>query len=199
MKGWAEHYDRLLDAAMDCETVARLLSHEVIPQQLSDRARVECRTMRMEGNVPVWIYYSGTVVHDLTQREEFFGTAVPTSIEITEPLTAEELEYFDDWGERYGCPWPYVHGMWNAAIGERNAVKRAHPQLRALYDKMRACMIQWTAAIVREPVDDLEYIERNYVDGEPYSEIRYTREPMTHPTPAVWEPDSDSTDEMGWD
>ena len=43
MKGWAEHYDRLLDAAMDDETVVRLLAREDIPKQLSDHARVECR------------------------------------------------------------------------------------------------------------------------------------------------------------
>ena len=124
---------------------------------------------------------------------------VPHGIEIEESLTVKERAHFDEWDERYGCPWPYVHGMWNAAIGERNAVKCAHPQLRALHDKTRACMIQWNAATLREPVDDLEYIERNYVDGELYSEIRYTREPMTHPMHAAWEPDSDSSDEMDWD
>ena len=89
--------------------------------------------------------------------------------------------------------------MWNAAIGERNTVQCVHPQLRTLHDKKRAFDMQRDAAIVREPVDDLEHIERNYVDGELYSLIRYTRGPMAHPIYADWEPASDSSDEWGWD
>ena len=169
-KAWAEQCDRLSSSIMHPEIDVRLLAHEAAPAQLSGCAKVTCRAMRMEGAMPVWIYYEGSAAQYLEQCEAVFGAAEPSQVEILEKPTDEELQCLDKWEERYVCPWPYVSGPW---VGSR---KRAHPQLRALYDKLRAFATQWGAAIVGEPVGVRDYVIRCYLDGQRSSEMRYHQE-----------------------
>ena len=180
MKGWSEQYGRLSSTVMYPEIDVRLLAHEDIPRQLSDRTKITCRAMRREGAMKVWIYYEGTVAQYLQQRQAVFGSAAPTQLEIMEKPNDEELQYLDKWEERYECPCPYVSGPW---VGSR---KRAHPHLRTLYDKLREFAMQWDAAIVGEPIEEADYIIRCYLDGQRSSEMRVHREDVDDDSDDDW-------------
>ena len=205
-KAWAEQYDRAPATVMLTHAMIYLLPHEEIPQHLSDGAKVTCKALRIVDGVQTWIYYNGTVAQYLSQREAIFGTAVPTSMKICEPLTREERSYIYDWDDRYVCPWPFVDGEWRPGYHARappTMPRTAHPQLRGLYERYRTFFRQWEAAVEHEPFDgDFSYVVRNYYGGELHSQIAHMREP--NPLQALLDPptdesDGDSTDEWDWD
>ena len=172
-EAWARQCQRLPDSNMRLEVCVELLAGEGLPDNLSDRARIQCKVVRMEGVHTLYIDYSATTAQYLAQREALFGTSEPCSIRVKDFLTDEELEYLSMWRERYGCPWPYVHGGWNASANERYVDWRAHEELRPLRHKECEHFRKWCAAAHRGPDEDEYYIRRFYVDGALNSEVRY--------------------------
>ena len=171
-EAWARQYQRLPDSSMRVGVCMRLVADEDLPDHLSDHARIRCKVVRMEGEHVLYINYSGTTALYLAQREALFGTSVPSSIMVNDHLTDEELEYLSMWRGRYGCPWPFVHGEWNASINERYVDWRAHEELRALRREECEHFRKWCNAAHRGPDEDEYYIRWFYVDGALKSEVR---------------------------
>ena len=173
-KAWAEQHGRLFDAAMLRQMTVHLLPHDDIPQHISGGAKIQCKAMRIVGGVRMWINYHGTVAQYTSQREEIFGTSMPTSLAIEEPLTDEEQAYLYEWDDRYTCPWPYIAGQWR----HYRMPRRVHPQLIGLYDRYKEVYAQWEEAVEYEPYDgDFNYVVRNYYNGELHTQIAHMREP----------------------
>jgi hypothetical protein len=182
-KLWAEKYGRLASIVPFDYVELHLMDHEGIPPQLTIRAQVFCRAVRMDGPLPVRIHYNGTVEQYLAQRDEVFGTAIPYSILIEDRVTAEESKQFEAYEDHYRRVWPSMRGSW----------RRPHPKLHDLYENRKAFLRNWDLRNMRELEDfeDEDHIRRGYVDGELDHEVASIRLPA--------DPDSDSTDEFDWD
>jgi len=105
-KAWIEQYDRLPDVSTRVSFY--LLPDEEFPQHLSERATVTCKVLDIIDGVQTWIEYHGSVAQYLSQRWEIWDAFLPTCVKITDVLTDEEQAYFDEWHNRYACPWPLV-------------------------------------------------------------------------------------------
>ena len=173
MKAWAEQYDRMPHATFNY-TNTHLLPNEDIPRHLSEQARVRCRGWRVDGEIPIYIYYTASVPKYLAHREEIFGATAPFGVHVDDCTTDEENAFLHKWWARYRCPYPYVCGRWNVPSTSLVVHSEVHPQLTAIKVKMKAHFRLWDAAIVHPPddEDDIVYIERMCgPDGNMYTNV----------------------------